>query len=1138
MKKILLLSLSLISLISMSQTTVIQTLTYDSLGRDYVFQFPPDDGTSYEKITMEYSMRCKNGLVSTQGAPNDHGCGEWDYSCNSFIEDSTKTDSVKATQGSYSISNFDGSDYAYTTNPTFTFYSYNQYNTIYNSVISETEASVGNGTDNLNYPFSTSNKVSKSQYLWTASELTASGLTAGDITGLKLNITQANSNANFLRIRIKQTSQTELDEKNPETTGFTEVYFLNTQFTNGVNQFNFYNNFNWNGTSNLLLEFSFTNSNSGTNSIVMGHNSGANMALLNNGADGFMEFSATGRVDITNSDYSSVENEISVVFWAYGNPDILPVNTSAFEATDAQNQRQVHAHLPWNNSGVYWDCGNTGGCDRIDKMASSSEIAGQWHHWAFTKNATSGKMYIYLDGEIWKSGTGKTNSIDIDVFKFGSNVSGSYPYYGNIDEFSVWDKELTQAEIQDWMYKQVDASHIEYAHLINYFNLNDGSGNIVNDISPNNIPALHDGIPAWKTFRGVKLFKNFTADTFRPNTTFVQGNYTTTIDTIIELDSTINNQNMIIQYQVVGTDLDTLDTNYYYQAGEMYVYDENHTIIDTIIVAAEDTLNITNLEYYKKYPSIFEIMSFVTPYGLYLDLGQEGKTWTFDVTDFAPILKGEKRLFLTGGTLQEDLDIKFIFKEGTPARDVIDIQQIWRAGAQRNYQDLMANKYFEPRDVLLNSNASSYKIRTAITGHGQEGEFIARTHYLNLNGGSNEFQWQVWKECADNPIFPQGGTWVYDRAGWCPGAPTDLREDEITSYVTSGETVNIDYGITAGYGDSRYIVNCQLVSYSTPNFTNDVELVEIQRPSNKIEYGRVNPVCYEPSVTIRNTGSLPLTSCKITYGVVGGITKEYNWTGNLAFDQKETVALPIQQASFWLGDGLNIFEVSVSQPNNTSDEYTSNNTQTSNFELPDMYDDILYIYLKTNNNAYQNSYVIKDETGNVVLSKSGLSNNSYYQDTLNVPDGCYTLEMIDTGNDGIDFWANTAQGSGTIRLKSATSWTTYKTFEPDFGKSFSYSFIVGDITYLKNTDTYIPSIQVYPNPTKDIVFVDVDTEILGDINISIYDLTGKKIIEKTFNNTFVANTLFNLSKQEAGIYLCKIKTQDKVFVKKISLVNF
>ena len=122
----------------------------------------------------------------------------------------------------------------------------------------------------------------------------------------------------------------------------------------------------------------------------------------------------------------------------------------------------------------------------------------------------------------------------------------------------------------------------------------------------------------------------------------------------------------------------------------------------------------------------FQIMSFVTPYGAYLDLGTYGKTWYFDVTDFAPILKGLKRINMTsGGQWQEDMDIKFHFIVGTPPRDVVDIQQIWRPQS-KGYNSILNENSFEPRDVKLNSNAVSYKLRTVITGHGQEGEFISR----------------------------------------------------------------------------------------------------------------------------------------------------------------------------------------------------------------------------------------------------------------------------------------------------------------------------------------------------------------------------------------------------------------------------
>ena len=1137
MKHLLFISLAFLMLTSAfaQDTTIIQTITYDSTGRDYIFQFPPKDGTNYQKIIMQYSMRCKDGLISTSGAPNDHGCGEWDYSCNTFITDSSKTDSIKSTHASHIISGFSGDVFDYTTQPTYTYYQYNQKEVIYNSTSDENTATVGTGTESLNHPFLSAHKIAKTQYLWTATELSDAGLSAGDITGLQLNISTAKDELRYLRIRIKHTSQTELNANAPETDDFTEVYFLNTTLTDGINSFNFYNNFSWDGSSNLLVEFSFTNSIAGENTTVEGHDATTNMTLICNNTDNYLEFSGIGNVDISQSDYSSVSSEVSVVFWAFGNPDVLPAKTSAFEARDNQNRRQVHAHLPWDNARIYWDCGNNGSYDRIDKPATVENIEGQWNHWAFTKNANTGRMKIYLNGNLWHSGTGKTNLIDIDSFTFGSNVAQNYPYSGFIDNFSVWNKELSQTEITDWMYKDIDATHPEYSHLINYFALNEGSGTVIHDSSANHVSALHSGVVAWKSHRGKDLFKNFAESTFRPNLTFVQGTYDQTTNDIIVLDSIINNPNSVFAFQISGTDLEAVDTNYYYQAIASNIYDEAGTVVGTKDNPKEGTINISTLNYYRKFPSIFEIMSFVTPYGLYLDLGMKGKMWQFDVTDLTPILNGKRRMHFTGGVYQEDLDIRFLFIEGTPTRDVIDVQQIWRAGSQRNYTDIMNNKYFEPRTVQLKPEASMFKVRTAITGHGQEGEFIKRKHYININGGGVDFQWYVWKQCAQNPIYPQGGTWVYDRAGWCPGMATDMKEFEITNLV-SGHEVEIDYGITSGSGDSRYIVNCQLVSYGQPNFTLDAEVVEVQRPSKLIEFGRVNPVCYQPTVVIRNTGSTFLTSLTIQYGVSGGTTATYNWTGNLAFNEKAEVALPLQEAGFWLGDENHIFTVNISEPNGGVDEYANNNTQSSEFILPDMYDKPFFIYLKTNNRAYENSYYVKDFEGNVVFTKSGLSNNTTYRDTMYLAPGCYTVELFDSGNDGLEWWANSSQGTGYFRLYDAEGGSMIKNFETDFGSELRYAFVVGDISYIEdkgfNTD-----FNVYPNPTTGEVFVDFDNQYQSIINIEITDISGRVIQNKTIEEATKSGFSFDLSQEPAGIYLCKIRTDKNVLIKKIILTK-
>ena len=130
------------------------------------------------------------------------------------------------------------------------------------------------------------------------------------------------------------------------------------------------------------------------------------------------------------------------------------------------------------------------------------------------------------------------------------------------------------------------------------------------------------------------------------------------------------------------------------------------------------------------------------------------KTWYFDLTDYAPVFQGPKRITVSGGgQWQEDMDIKFLFIVGTPPRDVVDMQQIWRPQFKR-YIRIMNNSAFEPRNVIMNPNASSYKLKSVITGHGQEGEFIPRDHYINIDGGTQDYIWQVWTPCAGNPVYP------------------------------------------------------------------------------------------------------------------------------------------------------------------------------------------------------------------------------------------------------------------------------------------------------------------------------------------------------------------------------------------------
>lgn len=1120
--------LILTSLVTLAQTDgdtiVVNTFNYHSTSRDTMVKFPDASGVTYQKIIMQYSMRCKDGKISN-GTNRNQGCGEWDYSCNTYITDSAHVDSIDAITPSHTITAYSGTNYPYTTTPYFNLYQYTQ-TSVSQVINNETVAVVNTGTVAMNDAISTDENSGRSQYLYTQSELISTGVIAGNIDGALLTAQNASS-AKFLRVRIKATTDNSLDASSADTTGFTQVYFSDYNFTSGSNRIQFYTPYNWDGTSNLIFEYSFTNSTPNVALNLTGETTTFTSGLVANNQYSINP-SSGNYLNVPGTNFTGMGSEISVSFWAKGNSGIGGTKTSVLFGFDSNGNKAINIHLPWNNSQVYWDCGNAGtAVDRINTPATAAELE-NWNHWAFTKNATTGIMNIYLNGVLFKTGTGKTRAFDISDLTFGGNYLSDRNYGGNLDELRIWSSELSQAEIQGWMNKTIDNTHPQYANLVAYYPLNEGTGNTTTDLATGTITGTFNGNANWNYERGTGINKFFTESNSRPNLTILQGNYTLTTSAVTVHDSLQMVANTVTEYQIFpkyGTiysdSIGQVNQWFYWLATDKYVYDGiTGNVISSTPIASDGSINITDLDYFKRSPSDFEIMSFVTPYGLGLDLGMEGETWTFDVTDYTPILHGSKRIFMNkGGQWQEDMDIKFLFIVGTPEKDVIDVSQIWKVNSI-NYAQLLDDTYFAPRDVMMNPNAKTFKVRSMITGHGQEGEFIPRTHSIVLNTGAPTFSWEVWKTCGANPIYPQGGTWIYDRAGWCPGMATVLHEEDITNFVTPGQTTKIDYDLTSASGTSRYILNHQLVSYGDANHAIDASISDISSPSNKVEYARQGQTCISPTVTLRNAGSTPLNKATIIYWVNNGPKKEYKWTGNLAFQKSETVVLPAD-AGFWFPvSGMdNKFYAKVMNPNDGTDENSHNDMFTSPFSVPEVMPESFIIKFRTNTKGYENSYEIVDDQGTVLYSRGGMGNNTTYADTVNLGFGCYKMKVLDTGGNGINFWAN-SDGAGYIQLWNISGGIA-KILEPDFGNEITFNFTVGTALaveeFAKNA-----AFKLYPNPAKD--FVTIEGKKLDEAKVSIYNVMGQEMVlpAQFTTNKMVINTQ-HLSK---GMYFVNIIYKD------------
>ncbi|MEI7452453.1 MAG: DUF2341 domain-containing protein [Candidatus Falkowbacteria bacterium] len=142
--------------------------------------------------------------------------------------------------------------------------------------------------------------------------------------------------------------------------------------------------------------------------------------------------------------FSGITTEVTISAWQYG-ATVQPAQGVFFYANSADGLRQFNIHIPWSGS-VYWDAfGTVGVYDRLQKAAIVSEYKGQWNYWSFVKNQATGDMKIYLNGNLWASGTGKVKTYQTIVSAILQN--GSSCNDGYVDEFRV----SNTARNADWI---------------------------------------------------------------------------------------------------------------------------------------------------------------------------------------------------------------------------------------------------------------------------------------------------------------------------------------------------------------------------------------------------------------------------------------------------------------------------------------------------------------------------------------------------------------------------------------------------------------------------------------------------------------------------------------------------------------
>ncbi|MCY1235051.1 hypothetical protein D9M72_476550 [compost metagenome] len=107
-------------------------------------------------------------------------------------------------------------------------------------------------------------------------------------------------------------------------------------------------------------------------------------------------------------------------------------------------------------------------------------------------------------------------------------------------------------------------------------------------------------------------------------------------------------------------------------------------------------------------------------------------------------------------------------------------------------------------------------------------------------------------------------------------------------------------------------------------------------------------------------------------------------------------------------------------------------------------------------------------------------------------------------------------------------------FATKTGTINSWSIQVCSQTMVLSTQNFgLADFKIYPNPNKGNFNVQFNSESNNEIKIAIYDISGRQIFNKSYQNTGLFSENLQLNNVQSGVYLVNVIDGDRKEVKKI-----
>ncbi len=538
-----------------------------------------------------------------------------------------------------------------------------------------------------------------------------------------------------------------------------------------------------------------------------------------------------------------------------------------------------------------------------------------------------------------------------------------------------------------------------------------------------------------------------------------------------------------------------------------------------------------------------EIARMISPYGW--RFGPDWRfTWHIDITDFGFLLRDSVEVEFNHTGYESNTDrgwlitLDFELTEGRPAIEILGMDTLWSGSIPFGDSTRPIEEILAPREFVNRVGADFVRLRITQTGHGMDdaencAEFCSKYRRVIFDGKEIDKR-QLWRECGDNPLYPQAGTWIFDRANWCPGAVVYPDVYDLPVAIDGRHVIDIEMEpyINRSKPTTNYFLHSYLFYCAKPWAFHDVSLEEILAPSERDEYSRFNPICSQQRIRVKNSGREPVTKLSIRYGWESAHLSSMIWEGRIESQQTEVITLPAEIPRRF--ETMPFF-VEIVQPSDQVDEYPFDNRRESVAVRAPVYNADIVLSLRTNADTAQTSVVINDHFGRPVFEKpaASLEVNTLYEDTIQLQEGCYELVVADTMGDGLDFWFNPEGGFGYVRLLSTTG-QLLKAFPSDFGSELRHSFRVANTGMTEIApDSLLPLVNLFPirNPGKfnvDLFFNSPRPVVLKVLNAD----SSRIVLENSYADIKEAFLPLDISSEPDGFYVLHVIADGRTIAKR------